>query len=162
MLQTLVNISMVIAWLIIQNVWPLIYKSSFSPHTASPLLLLSMLSISACISAPSPGYGHDANKLFGMAESALYQRRDNGIDIIQSLILLSMRQTGCGDKGSAFIYAGRACAMVLNSGLNLARKDADPDSVGPRGSYTKLIIQARRASPIACLLELLRCRQNAS
>ena len=110
----------------------MIYKSSFSPHTASPLLLLSMLAISACIAAPAPMYGLDAAKLYRMAESALHQRRDNGIDIIQAVVLLSLRQTGCGDKGSAFIYAGRACAMVLNSGLNLARKDAIADSVSPR------------------------------
>jgi hypothetical protein len=56
-----------------------------------------------------------------MAESALHRcRMECRVDIIQSLILLSLRQTGCGDKHSAFTYAGRACCMALNLGLNLA------------------------------------------
>ena len=48
---------------------------------------------------------------------------ENRIDVVQALILLSLTQTGCGDKGAAFIYASRAVGMILNMGLNLARKN---------------------------------------
>jgi len=66
-----------------------------------------------------------------MAESALHRSRaENRIDVVQALILLSLTQTGCGDKGAAFIYASRAVGMSLNMGLNLARKD-DPMSASP-------------------------------
>lgn len=76
---------------------------------------------------PDPKYGLDSNKLFHMAERALHHcRMENRIDIIQSLILLSLRQTGCGDKNLAFTYAGRACCMALSMGLNLA--PAQPES----------------------------------
>jgi hypothetical protein len=109
--------------LIHQNVWPLIYKPAFTPYNVSPLLLLSMLAISACVSPPSSTTGYDARKLYRMAESALHRSRaENRIDVVQALILLSLTQTGCGDKGAAFIYASRAVGMILNMGLNLARK----------------------------------------
>ena len=57
-----------------------------------------------------------------MAESILH-RSGGGprIDVVQALILLSLTQTGCGDKGAAFICASRAVGMILNMGLNLAR-----------------------------------------
>jgi hypothetical protein len=82
-----------------------------------------MLAISACVSPPSTASGYDARKLFRMAESALRRSgAENRIDVVQALILLSLTQTGCGDKGAAFIYASRAVGMILNMGLNLARK----------------------------------------
>lgn len=82
-----------------------------------------MLAISACMCPDTANHGYDAVKLFRMAESALPQSRmENRVDIVQAMILLSLRQTGCGDKGAAFIYASRACGMVLNMGLNLSRK----------------------------------------
>ena len=109
--------------LIVQNVWPLIYKPAFTPYNVSPLLLCSMLAISACVSSPSAASGYDARKLYQMAESALHRSRaENRIDVVQALILLSLTQTGCGDKGAAFIYASRAVGMILNMGLNLAGK----------------------------------------
>jgi hypothetical protein len=97
-----------------------------------------MLAISACVSPPSTASGLDARKLYRMAESALHRSRaENRIDVVQALILLSLTQTGCGDKGAAFIYASRAVGMSLNMGLNLARKD-DPMSVGPH-TMNKLV-----------------------
>jgi hypothetical protein len=58
-----------------------------------------------------------------MAESELHRSgTENRIDVVQALILLSLTQTGCGDKGAAFIYASRAVGMILNMGLNLAKK----------------------------------------
>lgn len=86
-----------------------------------------MLSIAACVAHPDPKYGLDSTKLFHMAERALHHcRMENRIDIIQALVLLSLRQTGCGDKNLAFTYAGRACCMALSMGLNLA--PAQPES----------------------------------
>lgn len=83
-----------------------------------------MLAIAACVAPVSEAQeqsGIDKDILFQMAESALHRcRMECRVDIIQSLILLSLRQTGCGDKHSAFTYAGRACCMALNLGLNLA------------------------------------------
>lgn len=92
----------------------------FNPHTASAPLLLSMLAISACLCPPNTD-GIDGDKLYAMAESALHHcRNESRIDIIQALIILSLRQTGVGDKRSAFTYAGRAATMALNLGLHLA------------------------------------------
>ena len=80
-----------------------------------------MLAIAACIAPPDPARdGVSSDELFHRAERALHHcRTDCRIDIIQSLCLLSLRQTGCGDKRAAFTYAGRACCMALNMGLNL-------------------------------------------
>ena len=65
--------------------------------------------------------GIDSDKLFAMAERSLHHcKQESRVDMVQAMILLSLRQTGCGDKGSAFLYAGRACTMALNLGLNLA------------------------------------------
>ncbi|KAL1411965.1 hypothetical protein Q8F55_002958 [Vanrija albida] len=115
----------------VHNVWPLIYKPMFNPHTASAPLLLAMLAISACVATPplGPKDGVDANKLFKMAETAL-PANESRLDLIQALLLLSLRQTGCGDKRSAFAYAGRASCMCLNLGLNLApNKNTDKSEV---------------------------------
>lgn len=104
-----------------QNVWPLIYKPLFHIQTTSPPLLLAMLAIASCVAQPDPNHGVDGEKLFQMAERSMHHcRMESRIDLIQSLILLSLRQTGCGDKHMAFSYAGRACCMALNLGLNLA------------------------------------------
>jgi len=106
-----------------QNVWPLIHKSTFNPRTTPAPLLLSMLAIASCVTS-SPAFeaqGFPSERLFTMAEETLHEcRNECRIDIVQSLILLSLRQTGCGDKQSASTYAGRACCMVLNMGLNLS------------------------------------------
>ncbi|WVR04518.1 hypothetical protein IAU60_001522 [Kwoniella sp. DSM 27419] len=107
----------------VHNVWPLVYKPTFNPHTASLPLLLSMLAIAACVTPAVDGEATPADRLFRMAEKSVHEcRNDCRIDIIQALILLSLRQTGCGDKRSASMYAGRACCMALNMGLNLAPK----------------------------------------
>lgn len=93
----------------------------FNPHTTSAPLLLAMLSIAACVTLPNGKDGLDSDKLFAMAESALHHcRTESRIDILQALMVLSLRQTGCGDKRSAFSYAGRASIMALNLGLHLS------------------------------------------
>ncbi|BEI86712.1 hypothetical protein CcaverHIS002_0700580 [Cutaneotrichosporon cavernicola] len=110
----------------VHNVWPLIYKPLFHIQTTSPPLLLAMLAIASCVAQPDPGHSVDADKLFHMAERQMHHcRMDARIDLIQSLILLSLRQTGCGDKHMAFSYAGRACCMALNLGLNLAPANSE-------------------------------------
>ncbi|WVQ68308.1 uncharacterized protein L199_006515 [Kwoniella botswanensis] len=117
----------------VHNVWPMIYKPTFNPRTTSAPLLLSMLAIASCVTRPgsnttSPAEANDdegsgsfpADRLFLMAETSLREcHNDHRTDLIQSLLLLSLRQTGCGDKQSASMYAGRACSMALNMGLNL-------------------------------------------
>lgn len=93
----------------------------FNLHTTSPPLLLSILAIAACLANPRGKDGYDADKLFAMAETALHHcRNESRIDILQALMVLSLRQTGCGDKRSAFAYAGRASCMALNLGLHAA------------------------------------------
>ncbi|WVQ99788.1 hypothetical protein IAU59_006930 [Kwoniella sp. CBS 9459] len=123
----------------VHNVWPLIYKPTFNAHTTSPPLLLSMLAIASCVtvSSVSPsgseedGYDFPSARLFRMAEQSVYEcRNECRIDLIQSLVLLSLRQTGCGDKQSASTYAGRACCMALNMGLNLA-----PNPIGRNAGH---------------------------
>lgn len=85
-----------------------------------------MLAIAACVAPVKDDHDAEADKLFGMAERALHHcRMESRIDLIQALILLSLRQTGCGDKHMAFMYAGRACCMALNLGLNLASAQAE-------------------------------------
>ncbi|KAK4688185.1 hypothetical protein P7C73_g1927, partial [Tremellales sp. Uapishka_1] len=82
-----------------------------------------MLAIAACVNPAGTQGDLNAEKLFIMAERSLHHRRmETKVDIIQSLILLSLRQTGCGDKQSAAVYAGRACSMVLIMGLHLSSK----------------------------------------
>lgn len=122
-----------------------------------------MLAISACVSPPSTASGFDASKLYRMAESILRRSgHDNRIDVVQALILLSLTQTGCGDKGAAFIYASRAVGMILNMGLNLARK-YDQTSVCSSlllsWSWTRLTFAGGRADSVQSVLELLRTRQ---
>ncbi|WWD15628.1 hypothetical protein CI109_100050 [Kwoniella shandongensis] len=105
----------------VHNVWPLIYKPTFNPHTTSLPLLLSMLAIASCINPPHSTNDFPTDRLYRMAEQAVHEARSEcRIDLIQSLILLSLRQTGCGDKQSAALLAGQASSMALIMGLNLA------------------------------------------
>jgi hypothetical protein len=127
-----------------QNVWPLIYKPLFNPHVTSAPLLLSMLAIAACVAPSATKDGFDGHKLFRMAESSLHHcRMESRVDIVQAMILMSLRQTGNGDKGSAFLYAGRACTMVLNLGLNLAPSVAPDSAVRLTRSSSRHISLAR-------------------
>ncbi|KIR26992.1 hypothetical protein I309_04159 [Cryptococcus deuterogattii LA55] len=104
----------------VHNVWPLICKPVFNPHHTSAHLLLSMLAVAICV-APEAAVGpFNSETLFVMAERALLQRRmELRVDIIQSFVLMSLRQTGCGDKMSAAIYANRASTMAFTMGLHL-------------------------------------------
>ncbi|WWC67790.1 uncharacterized protein I206_101703 [Kwoniella pini CBS 10737] len=121
------------------NVWPLVYKATFNPHTAPSPLLLSMLAIAACVTPLKDGDSFPSERLFRMAEQSLHESRNEcRIDLIQSLLLLSLRQTGCGDKQSASMYAGRACCMALNMGLNLA-----PGGLGKLPDPTEQEIRSR-------------------
>ncbi|WWC59411.1 uncharacterized protein I303_101966 [Kwoniella dejecticola CBS 10117] len=124
----------------VHNVWPLVYKATFNPHTAPLPLLLSMLAIAACVTpTKDAGDGFPSERLFRMAEQSLHESRNEcRIDLIQCLLLLSLRQTGCGDKQSASMYAGRACCMALNMGLNLA-----PGGLGKLPDPTEQEIRSR-------------------
>lgn len=69
-----------------------------------------------------PAVRYDAEKLSLMAERSLreaLEREEIRIDLIQALVIMSLRQTGNGHKESAFMYGGRACLGVLSLGLNL-------------------------------------------
>ncbi|ODO09362.1 hypothetical protein I350_02962 [Cryptococcus amylolentus CBS 6273] len=104
----------------VHNVWPLVCKPVFSPHNISAHLLLSMLAVAICVAPECAVEGFHATSLFHMAEHALLQRRNEiKVDIIQSFILMSLRQTGCGDKQSAALYANRASVMATTMGLHL-------------------------------------------
>lgn len=153
-----------------QNVWPLIYKPLFHIQTTSPPLLLAMLAIASCVAQPDPGHGVDGEKLFQMAERSMHHcRMEARIDLIQSLILLSLRQTGCGDKHMAFSYAGRACCMALNLGLNLAPANSESPVSRVIGSPSPMaVVWARQLAVCAgCLLAtpgiriIMRCPLTA-
>lgn len=100
-----------------------------------------MISIAACIDPSVLRDGLDGDKLFHMAERSLHHcRMESRVDMVQAMILLSLRQTGCGDKGSAFLYAGRACTMALNLGLNLAPKKTGQEVSSSQDSVKMTLI----------------------
>ncbi|OXB38001.1 hypothetical protein J007_02228 [Cryptococcus neoformans] len=117
----------------VHNVWPLICKPVFNPHHTSAHLLLSMLAVAVCVAPETAVDGFNSETLFAMAERALLQRRmEVRIDIIQSFVLMSLRQTGCGDKKSAAVYANRASTMAFTMGLHL-----DPGTPPPGSGHAK-------------------------
>lgn len=98
----------------------MICKPVFNPHHTSAHLLLSMLAVAVCVAPEAAADGFNSETLFVMAERALLQRRmEIRVDIIQSFVLMSLRQTGCGDKKSAAVYANRASTMAFIMGLHL-------------------------------------------
>ncbi|WVQ81730.1 hypothetical protein IAT38_003855 [Cryptococcus sp. DSM 104549] len=120
----------------VHNVWPLICKPVFNPHHIPAHLLLSMLAVASCVAPEAEVDGLDATTLFVMAERALLQKRmENRVDMVQSFILMSLRQTGCGDKKSAAMYANRASIMVLTLGLNLDPGTNVTKSTSPALAY---------------------------
>jgi Fungal specific transcription factor domain len=91
----------------VHNVWPVIYKPAFYISCAKPVLTKAILAIAACI---DKGAGLDIGALFDEAEDALLASRlHSHIETVQALILMSLRQTGCGNKSSAWMYAGMWC-----------------------------------------------------
>nr|ODN86946.1 hypothetical protein L203_03719 [Cryptococcus depauperatus CBS 7841] len=104
----------------VHNVWPLVCKPVFNSRHTCTHLVLSMLAVAACVAPDAAIEGINSDSLFIMAEQALQRRgQEPRLDVIQSFILLSLRQTGCGDKKSAVMYANRASIMVLALGLHL-------------------------------------------
>lgn len=90
-----------------------------------PALMWSILALAACISpAPSaatPPEEMSADALFDQAvlETQRYLG-ESRIELVQALVLLSLRQTGNGMKSSAWIFSGQACAMAIDLGLHNA------------------------------------------
>jgi hypothetical protein len=96
-----------------------------------------MMSVAICVAPHLARNGLDSQSLFKLAEHALHRRRsESRIDVIQSLVLLSLRQTGCGDKLSAAVYCGRACSMVYALGLHLAPTGSKQSSTVRHGLDT--------------------------
>lgn len=92
-----------------------------------------MLAVAVCVALETAVDGFNSETLFAMAERALLQRRmEVRIDIIQSFVLMSLRQTGCGDKKSAAVYANRASTMAFTMGLHL-----DPGTPPPGSGHAK-------------------------
>jgi hypothetical protein len=91
-----------------------------------------MLCVAACIVPISERDRYDSEVLFETAKQSV---RDcwaqPQIETVQSILLLSLRQTGCGDKQSAFGFAAQACTLALSLGLNNALpRDEDLGEVG--------------------------------
>jgi hypothetical protein len=80
-----------------------------------------MLCVAACVVPRLERDRYDSEVLFRAAEQSV---RDcwaqPQIETVQSILLLSLRQTGCGDKQSAFGFAAQACTLALSLGLNNA------------------------------------------
>jgi len=80
-----------------------------------------MLCVAACVVPTSERDRYDSEVLFEAAKQGV---RDcwaqPQIETVQSILLLSLRQTGCGDKQSAFGFAAQACTLALSLGLNNA------------------------------------------
>jgi hypothetical protein len=127
---THVHVSLIASAADNKNVWPVVFKPSFHPSLCPPVLLLAILSISSCVAPTSAAHEFSPDALFRAAEDALHRcRMESRIEIVQALVLLSLRQTGNGEKGSAFLYAGRASSMALDLGLNLAGPPALRETV---------------------------------
>lgn len=103
-----------------QNVWPILYKPLFHPTQTHPVLLSAMLATASVVAVQSSAApAIDAEALFLQAKDLLQRHRDESrMYVVQALFLLALAQTGRGNKGSAYIYAGQACAMALEMGLH--------------------------------------------
>jgi hypothetical protein len=97
----------------------------FHHPRALPALMWSILALAACISpaptASTPAEEMTADALFDQAllETQRYLG-ESRIELVQALVLLSLRQTGCGMKSSAWLHCGQACAMAIDLGLHNA------------------------------------------
>lgn len=78
-----------------------------------------MLCVAACLVPALERDRYDSEVLYRAAEQSV---RDcwaqPQVETVQSILLLSLRQTGCGDKQSAFGFAAQACTLALSLGLN--------------------------------------------
>jgi hypothetical protein len=78
-----------------------------------------MLCVAACVVPTSERDHYDSEVLFESANQSVRDcRAQPQIETVQSILLLSLRQTGCGDKQSAFGFAAQACTLALSLGLN--------------------------------------------
>lgn len=114
-----------------QPVWPLIYKPTFNASTASRPLVLAMLSIAACTSRGVLPPNTPSQTLHAEALKAVEGRpQEASIELIQTYILLGLRQSGAGMKISAYAFAGRASRMTLELGLHLMPVGSSRETVG--------------------------------
>jgi len=80
-----------------------------------------MLCVAACVVPTSERDRYDSETLFETAKQSVKDCWSQPqIETVQSILLLSLRQTGCGDKQSAFGFAAQACTLALSLGLNNA------------------------------------------
>lgn len=108
----------------------------FHHARALPALLWAMLALAACISpsatsppappsssssAAPPAGELSADGLFAQALSEIQRfAGESRIELVQALVLLSLRQTGNGMKSSAWNLCGQACTMAIDLGLHNA------------------------------------------
>jgi hypothetical protein len=105
-----------------------------------------MLATASVVAVPNPPRSINTEMLFNHARQLLQRHRDESrMYVVQALFLLAIRQTGKGNKSSAYLYAGQACAMALEMGLHrtsTGTKRAShvsvdvPDRTLERGSQT--------------------------
>lgn len=80
-----------------------------------------MLCVAACVVPIADRTKYSSEALFQAAEQSVRNCwAEPSIQLVQSILLLSLRQTGCGDKQSAFCFAAQACTLALSLGLNNA------------------------------------------
>lgn len=109
-----------------------------------PVLLWAILALAACISpagsASTQREEMTADELFAQAQ--LETQRYSGesrIELIQALVLLSLRQTGNGMKSSAWNLSGQACTMAIDLGLhNAGRVGQRAGGVRPSVVYSRV------------------------
>jgi len=107
--------------LTVENLWPIIYKPHFTIANTPTPLLNAMLCVAACVVPTSERDRYDSETLFETAKQSVKDCWSQPqIETVQSILLLSLRQTGCGDKHSAFGFAAQACTLALSLGLNNA------------------------------------------
>lgn len=107
--------------LTLQNLWPIVYKPHFSIASTPVPLLRAMLCVAASVISEADQDRYDTDKLFQMAEQSVKNCwAQPQLEVVQSILLLSLRQTACGDKQSAFGFTAQACTLALSLGLNNA------------------------------------------
>lgn len=118
-----------------------------------------MLCVAACLVPKPERDRYDSEALFRSAERTVRECwLQPRIEIVQSILLLSLHQTGCGDKQSAFGFAAQACTMALGLGLNNAiprTEDAEEVSCQLEVEKMSRSLQGSHSGPLPNLVELL-------
>lgn len=105
-------------------IWPILHKSTLHIQNgsvnSSKALMRSILAIAACLEdTHSEEHDREANDLFLAAENALFETRlKPSVENTQTMIILAIRESGCGNKSSAWMYCGMACTMLIDMGLH--------------------------------------------